>query len=481
LTAKSFQSSISHPILQSQGPFSLDDEHVLRPMKQSSRRLLVLLILAFLLRLGAGWVWQSQLGDKVAMGDTESYWQLGRAVAAGKPYEHGDTHARIFRTPGYPALLAPIFLSTDDRHTALLLARAEAALLGTLAVLGVWWLTRLLFDDRAALLAALLATFYPGAIVLGVLILSEAPFSPLVLLQLILWTLAWNAESAGRRTLWGFAAGLTAGAATLMRPSWLLFTPFAAALGIVVGAITDWRTRQNDHTDNRSSRGPTARGGSQNFKKREFTRHLAIASCMLLGLALAMLPWWIRNASVTGHFVSTTLQVGASLYDGLNPNATGASHMDFVQRFEAEVRQAEKPSPPDGGESAELRLDRRMRDDALAWARANPGRTLQLAGVKFLRMWNVWPNEPRLAASWPVCLAVFFTYTPLLILAIMGARRTVGRGWPYILCCLPAVYLTLLHVVFVSSIRYREPAMLALLALAAGAGLRKSSCRLTER
>jgi hypothetical protein len=97
----------------------------------------------------------------------------------------------------------------------------------------------------------------------------------------------------------------------------------------------------------------------------------------------------------------------------------------------------------------------------------NPGRALQLAGVKFLRMWNLWPNEPRLR-SWPVRLAVFFTYTPLLILAIICAWRTLGRGWPYLLCWLPAVYLTLLHVVFVSSIRYREPAMLALLALVAG-------------
>jgi hypothetical protein len=47
--------------------------------------------------------------------------------------------------------------------------------------------------------------------------------------------------------------------------------------------------------------------------------------------------------------------------------------------------------------------------------------------------------------------------------------RTFRRGWPYILCWLPAVYFTLLHTVFVSSIRYREPAMLAMLALAAGA------------
>jgi hypothetical protein len=228
-----------------------------------------------------------------------------------------------------------------------------------------------------------------------------------------------------------------------MRPSWLLFTPFAVVVGLVTGGCD----------------------------KRGFLRHCGIALCMFLGLAAAMLPWWMRNACVTGHFVPTTLQVGASLYDGLNPDATGASNMDFVKRYEADERQVERQSPDENGESLEMRLDRRMRDEALAWARANPGRALQLAGIKFLRMWNVWPNEPQLSRSWLACWAVFFTYTPLLILAIIGACRTAGRGWPYILCCLPAVYLTLLHVVFVSSIRYRDPAMLALLVLAAGAGL----------
>ena len=46
--------------------------------------------------------------------------------------------------------------------------------------------------------------------------------------------------------------------------------------------------------------------------------------------------------------------------------------------------------------------------------------------------------------------------------------RFTPRGWPYVLAWLPAVYFTLLHVVFIGSIRYREPAMLALAVLAAG-------------
>jgi 4-amino-4-deoxy-L-arabinose transferase-like glycosyltransferase len=412
-------------------------------MKQAGwRQLAVLLVIAFALRMAAGWAWQSRLDGRFGMGDSESYWVLGKAIAQGQPFECGPDHARVFRTPGYPLLLAPIILLAGDGPNAVMLARAEAALLTTLAVLAVWWLTRLLFDDRAAILAAAFATFYPGAIALGALILSEAPFCPLMLLQLVLWILAWRASTAGRKTCFAFGAGLAAGAATLMRPSWLLFTPFALAVAITLSLIAS---------------------------RRDLARHFSIGIWMVFGLIVAMFPWWIRNASVTGRFISTTLQTGASLYDGWNPEATGASNMAFTQRYEAEERHREGQSR----ESLEERMDRRMRDDAVAWARANPGRVAQLAGLKFVRMWNVWPNEPALSSRWIVCLAVFFTYTPLLILAIIGACRTVGRGWPYILCCLPAVYLTLLHVVFVSSIRYRDPAMLALLALAAGAVRRR--------
>jgi hypothetical protein len=39
---------------------------------------------------------------------------------------------------------------------------------------------------------------------------------------------------------------------------------------------------------------------------------------------------------------------------------------------------------------------------------------------------------------------------------------------PYVLAWLPAVYFSLLNLVFLGSIRYREPAMLALVVLAAG-------------
>jgi len=285
-----------------------------------------------------------------------------------------------------------------------------------------------------------MAAVYPGAVAMGALVLSEAPFCPLMLAHLALWIVAWNAPSAKQATVLSLLAGLVAGAATLARPSWLLFTPFALAVGLA--------------------------------SSRPRTRHLGMGAAMLAGLMVAMLPWWIRNARVTGHFVPTTLQVGRSLYDGLNPEATGASNMAPVDRAAAEFAESQRgrsdATADDEQEPDEYREDRHLRAESLGWARRHPGRVLQLAGIKLVRMWNVWPNEAVFSA-WPIRLAVLLTYVPVIVLAAVGIGRTIRWGWPYVLCWLPAVYLTLLHVVFVSSIRYRQPAMLALMVLAAGA------------
>ena len=65
-------------------------------------------------------------------------------------------------------------------------------------------------------------------------------------------------------------------------------------------------------------------------------------------------------------------------------------------------------------------------------------------------------------------LVLALTFAPIIVLAAVGAWRYCRRDWPYLLCVLPAIYFTCLHVIFVSSIRYRQPAMLVLIVLAAG-------------
>jgi len=207
----------------------------------------------------------------------------------------------------------------------------------------------------------------------------------------------------------------------------------------------------------------------------ERRRHLAIAATMLLALALAMSPWWWRNYQVTGHFVATTTQVGASLYDGLNPDAHGGSDMRFVPPFFALQEQADatQETPPEG--LFEERLDRRLRDASVTWARDNPGRVAQLALIKLGRLWNVWPNAQDLG-SWTTRMLLAASYLPLIGLAVVGTWLSWREHPHLVFCLLPAGYLTSLHVVFVSSLRYRQPAIFTFSILAAVA-----ICGLWER
>lgn len=388
----------------------------------------VMLMVALGVRLGAAYYFEQRLpvGKSFEFGDSDSYWYLGQQIAAGQPYELRSPNARVFRMPGYPVALAPLFwLYTPNAPP--IVGRVQSALFGVATVALVAWWASVLFGKSAAAVAGWMATLYPGAIAMSAFVLSEAPFCPLLVLHLVCTTLAYRATTTKPAIVCAALAGAAAAAAVYMRPSWLLFLPFMATLGLLLDS------------------------------QRQRISLIAVTSAAIL--AVCLVPWWVRNQRVTGHFVATTLQVGISLKDGLNPLADGASDLARADQFYL------GEAPPQN--ESEWQVNRRHLHEAASWAIANPLRVLQLAGIKFLRMWNVVPNEPMFR-SWFMKLSVGITYLPLLVLGIVGVQQ-FGRGrFEYWLCALPAVYFTLLHMVFVSSIRYREPAMFGLMVLAAG-------------
>ncbi|NQU19961.1 MAG: glycosyltransferase family 39 protein [Candidatus Nealsonbacteria bacterium] len=418
-------------------------------------QIVLLLAVALAVRWSAAEYWQLRCAGEFGFPDSETYWTLGREIAEGRPYRVGPHAAEVFRTPGYPLLLAPLFLLADD-EPPVMWARAVSVVLGTLAVVAVWWLTRQLFDGRAAMIAGVVAALYPEAIAASTFVLSEAPFCLLMLVQFILWTAACRSDAPWRAGRLAACAGLVAAVATLVRPSWLLFTPLAVVAAVVAG-----HKSEPPGLPRRGVQGPVQRGGEPRGSL------VCLGVVMLAGLIVGMTPWWIRNVRATGRFVPTTLQVGVSLYDGQSPEATGASDMSFVPGMTEEFRRQESGVADGAATTFEYRLDRHFRDEAVAWACSHPGEVVELAGVKFRRMWNVWPNEATMSSR-PVRAAVLLSYVPVLVLGLFGAIRTIRLGSPYILCWLPAVYFTALHVVFVGSIRYRQPAMLGLIVLGAG-------------
>lgn len=405
------------------------------------RLLAMILLAAFVARVAFAYWWQFHhlpADQKFEFPDSESYWELGQRIATGQPYEFGSPDRRAFRAPGYPLLLATLFklLGMDATPFA---ARLMGACLGTLAIGLVYWCARPIFGSPAGLAGAALLAIDPGAIATSGFVLAEAPFGVWMMLQLGLWQRAEQATATGQSAWIAASSGVAAGIATLTRPSWLLFTPFL----IIASRL---RTNSSD-------------------------RWLLRSCCAVIGLAVALAPWTWRNWTIFNHFIPTSLQIGASLYDGLRPDANGGSDMRFVERFTTELKAADAQEPEAAENSApfEVRLDRQMRNAAVTWASENPSRALQLAAIKFARTWTPWPNEPSFR-RWYVALPVAISYVTILTLAIIGKWRYRTQGWRMAMFWMPALYLTLLHMIFVGSIRYRQPAMLAL-AVPAGAAV----------
>lgn len=356
--------------------------------------------------------------DQQRLPDSFLYEAFAESIYRGESYHAGDLRAA--RTPGYPFFIATCWRCFGKSDRAILHAQALIATLSGLLVFGVvrqWELGSL--PVGSAFSAILLATFEPFGIGLSALILSESLFGFFLLLAA--WT---GVMAAARRSVgWSLAAGLAAGAAILVRPSGLLLAPLAAML---------WIARSGD-------RGRTIR----------------LATAAVIGTLLVLGPWWLRNSQVLGVFVPTTLNVGVSLYDGLRPGADGGSDMVF-----------EKETPAGLTEAA---VDLYWRDRAVAAVRENPLAAIRLSLRKFVRFWSPWPNADEFRNPALVVLTAFASMGIFGLAAYGG--WIVRRQWFLLALALtPALYFCALHLVFVSSVRYRVPAM-PFLCMLAGVGL----------
>jgi 4-amino-4-deoxy-L-arabinose transferase-like glycosyltransferase len=397
--------------------------------------LVCILLGALAARAGAAIIvqhWIDQTPGRLCLieGDAAGYWDLARHLSRGEDFAIYDPPRYVERMPGFPLVLAGGMKLLGERPLPI---RMLLALVGTAACGLVYLLGRELVDHTTGLVASLLAAISPSFVVFSVLFLSETLFAALLLASLIALARLAKAESPApanetppRRIGLAALAGLLAGAATLVRPTWLLVAPgFAIAWLLAPG----------------------------NRKQR-----LAPALALLAGLALAMTPWTIRNDRVTGHFIPTTLWVGASLYDGISPQATGDSDMRFIEQDGLYVQR--------GVRDFEYQADRHYRHLALKFARERPLHVLALAAIKLSRFFNPFPNAGQFG-HWAIVWGVGLFEFLVLLLAIAGAWKLRATGWRWLLAGGPLLYFALVHAVFVGSVRYRLPVEYPLFVLSA--------------
>lgn len=432
----------------------------------------LVLTTSLVVRMSVAVWWQQRLeasSQRFAMGDSESYWILAGQLAADQPYFYNTPEASVFRTPGYPWLLSWI-VDPGGPGEQILQARIMGCVFGTLAVAICMILTAGWFDRASSLVCGVLASFYPGAITTSVLVLSEAPFMPLMMLILTALCLAIRRPEQASR--WSAIAGLLSGLAILIRPSWLLFMPFYYLCRFLI--------------------------------TKEKAREFKLAVIAGASIAAVMTPWWLRNYQVTGQFVLTTLQVGPSLYDGLSPEATGGSDsgMLFSGEFASKLRasDAADPGPKD---NFEYRLNKKLASAATEWAIENPGTAILLGFRKFYRTWWPLPSVEEIPGGFATRIIFAVGMLGIVIPAISQLfcgsvankkmddsddqaasassnnsvstssylkhifRTVLSSKNEFFPIVMPVIYFTCLHTIFVGSIRYRQPAVFVLTVLAA--------------
>lgn len=386
-----------------------------------------LLLLAALLRIIAALAIDQhcrQAGRQFLVeGDANGYWTLGQAIASAEDYAIHTPPRRILRTPGFPLLLAA---SIRVFGNSVLMASLLLAMVGTVVCLQVYLLTRRLAGPLPAIAALAIAAISPLQIASCVQILSEGWFTCWVLASLLTLEPLLRSQQTDRKRhllLRALIAGLATGAGILVRPGWILWPACAACLLLLF------------------HRGPRS-------------RRILLAGTLCLGSWLVLLPWAARNYQVSGLWVHTSLWSGPSLYDGLNPQATGASDMRFLDEESLYTR------------FSEAEVNEQYKQRAVDFVLQNPGRTTVLAFIKSARFLSPILSAQGLAnPALNTCLATWYLILTLLTAyGLLSGRLSVVAT---LLLFLPFLQFLLVHMVFVGSVRYRLPVEMPLTAVAA--------------
>jgi hypothetical protein len=277
--------------------------------------LVAIALLGLGLRVGEAW------NGRTPVYDAAAYAAIARNLDQGNGFTVGShaTQPSDDYSPGLPLFVAGVYKLTGGVHERL--ARLVLALIGALAPLLTYLLARRLTsptpdachplaDQRrgvgvvAGLIAALAVAVYPATIEYTGMLMTE-PLAATLLVGAIL-AILWAGDGRSR---WRFLVpGLTLGGLALVRPEYL-----AIGLGLAILVLLHERFAPRPPMSSQKSRDSEekcerTRGG--------WRRALGAGAVVVLGIAIVVAPWTVRNAVALDRFVAISTGGGQVLYAG---------------------------------------------------------------------------------------------------------------------------------------------------------------------
>ncbi|MCU6709058.1 glycosyltransferase family 39 protein [Paenibacillus sp. J5C_2022] len=205
--------------------------------------------------------------------DSINYDLMVRQLLEQGVYAYKDTSPNARVTPGYPLFMAAIYwLSDYQQNDPLPWVRMVQVMLSLLSVWMIYSITRRLSNAAGGLIAAFLAAIYPPFVWANGAILTEVLGIFLLLGHVWAQLRVYRAPTL----LSALASGILLGLTVLVRPE---FLPL-----IAVNYLFYWLWKRN---------------------AKEVLKLLALS---IIGLALVLMPWWIRNAVTLDEWVLTATQ-----------------------------------------------------------------------------------------------------------------------------------------------------------------------------
>jgi hypothetical protein len=400
-----------------------------------SRRLIMTAAIAgLLIRLAFAFLYWH---DKPLTHDEREYLALAASVSAGRGFSYPPVHdsgtAQQFgRAPGYPLFLAAIGVNGTDPAATPASVKMAQAIVGAAGVWVIGLIARRAAGPLAGSAAAAIAAVYPPLVWICAYALSEALYSTIALLAVLLLDAAVErrrrsaASSALPAAALSIGAGLATGGAILVRPAMLFFFPLAVVwLGV--------------------------------------HRRFALAALFAAAAVLIVAPWTVRNFRVYDRFVLVASEGGVTFWTGNHPLARGEGDLAANPGIKAAELSFRAAHP---GATAE-ELEPLYYRDAFAYIRAHPQRWLWLLAKK--AFYTVVPAGPSYTLhSTRYRVASIASYVLLLPLAILGVgawRRTPRRPEALFPLAASAVIVSLL---FFPQERFRIPVLDPTLIVCAG-------------
>ena len=334
-----------------------------------------------LLRLAFGlFYWTNQPLTR----DEREYLSLARSLTAGRGYVYDDEVLSgpvepFGRAPGYPVFLALVGGGKEVVTAVPTSVKVAQSFVGAMGVLLVAALAHRLAGPRAAIAGAVIAAVYPPLVWVSAYAYSEAVFWPFGLL--IVWAIDRLTPANPRLQQLAFASGALTGAGVLLRAALTTFVPLALL----------WMA---------------------------FRRGLRPTLLFLVGLAVVITPWALRNYEHHGRFVIVASDGGVTFWTGNNPLATGEGDMAANPSLK-EANAALRAQHPHLNEE---QMEPVYYGEALSWMRSNPGAWLALEFKKlFYLVVPIGPSYTLHSARYTV--ASILSYGTVLILAMFGLRR----------------------------------------------------------